>query len=122
MTRDVNDQLTKYLTDAHSIEEQALQQLRRAPGIAGDPAIARAFQDHLAETQGHERTVREPRERAHARVAGRGPRACSSRACSSRPRVAHRAPPARSATTRTLRSSRSLAPCTLPPSRSVCCT
>ena len=59
MARDVNDQLTKYLTDAHSIEEQALQQLRRAPAIAGDPAIAKAFEDHRAETQMHERTVRE---------------------------------------------------------------
>jgi ferritin-like metal-binding protein YciE len=59
MARAVNDQLTKYLTDAHSIEEQALQQLRRAPAIAGDPTIAKAFEEHLAQTQGHERTVRE---------------------------------------------------------------
>src|SRR5947207_77636 len=58
MTRDVNDQLTKYLTDAHSIEEQALQQLRMAPGVAGDPRIAAALEQHLAETEEHERLVR----------------------------------------------------------------
>ena len=37
MARDVTEQLTKYLTDAHSIEEQALQQLRSAPDLAGEP-------------------------------------------------------------------------------------
>jgi hypothetical protein len=30
------EQLVKYLTDAHSVEEQALAQLRTAPDIAGD--------------------------------------------------------------------------------------
>src|SRR5262245_26913755 len=57
--RDLRDQLTKYLTDAHSIEEQALAQLRRAPAIAGDPRIAAAFEEHLGETEGHEREIRE---------------------------------------------------------------
>jgi ferritin-like metal-binding protein YciE len=52
------EQLVKYLTDAHSIEEQALAQLRSAPDIAGDPAIAAVFRDHLAETEGHELAVR----------------------------------------------------------------
>ena len=41
--RTVDDQLTKYLTDVHSIEVQALAQLERAPEIAGDPALAEAF-------------------------------------------------------------------------------
>jgi hypothetical protein len=36
VSTDGHDQLTKYLTDAHSIEEQALAQLRTAPDIAGD--------------------------------------------------------------------------------------
>ena len=57
--RELREQLTKYLTDAHSIEEQALAQLRRAPEIAGDPQIASAFEEHLHETEGHEREVRE---------------------------------------------------------------
>jgi ferritin-like metal-binding protein YciE len=58
MARGASEQLTKYLTDAHSIEEQALQQLRRAPDLAGEPRIAAAFREHLAETEGHERLVR----------------------------------------------------------------
>ena len=44
---DIQDQLDKYLTDAHSIEEQALQQLRTAPEIAGDPQLSKIFADHL---------------------------------------------------------------------------
>src|SRR5436309_11399499 len=59
MTRELDDQLTKYLTDAHSIEVQALAQLRKAPGLAGAPVLAQAFRDHLAETEGHERSTRE---------------------------------------------------------------
>jgi ferritin-like metal-binding protein YciE len=58
MARDIDDQLTKYLTDAHSIEEQALAQLRTAPDLAGDPEIAAAFRTHLAETEGHETATR----------------------------------------------------------------
>jgi ferritin-like metal-binding protein YciE len=58
MTNDIHEQLTKYLTDAHSIEEQALAQLRTAPKIAGDPELSRAYSDHLQETEGQERLVR----------------------------------------------------------------
>jgi ferritin-like metal-binding protein YciE len=54
----IDDQLNDYLTDAHSIEEQALRQLEIAPKIAGDPALEAAFREHLAETQGHEELVR----------------------------------------------------------------
>jgi ferritin-like metal-binding protein YciE len=54
----LQDQLVKYLTDAHSIEEQALAQLEGAPGIAGDPELARIFQEHLEETRGHEEKTR----------------------------------------------------------------
>src|SRR5438477_2749648 len=56
---DIHEQLTKYLTDAHSIEEQALAQLRSAPDLPGDDQIAAAFRGHLAETEAHERLVRE---------------------------------------------------------------
>ena len=55
----LDDQLNKYLTDAHSIEEQALPQLRAAPEIAGDPGLASIFRDHLTETEAQERLVRE---------------------------------------------------------------
>jgi hypothetical protein len=34
-SNEIHEQLVKYLTDAHSIEEQALQQLRKAPDVAG---------------------------------------------------------------------------------------
>jgi ferritin-like metal-binding protein YciE len=54
-----NDQLESYLSDAHSIEEQALTQMRAAPDIAGDPRLAEIFTRHLEETEGHERLTRE---------------------------------------------------------------
>src|SRR5918912_1606136 len=55
----LEEQLVKHLTDVHSIEEQALQQLRTAPDIAGDEALAAAFREHLTETEEQERRVRE---------------------------------------------------------------
>jgi ferritin-like metal-binding protein YciE len=54
---EIREQLTSYLTDAHSIEEQALAQLRAAPSIAGVAGMTAAFRDHLAETEGHEQAV-----------------------------------------------------------------
>lgn len=54
----LEDQITKYLTDAHSIEEQALVQMEQAPRMAGDPELARIFKEHLAETREHEQAVR----------------------------------------------------------------
>lgn len=51
-------QLIKYLADAHSIEEQALTQMRKAPGIAADERLAAAFREHLGETEGHEELIR----------------------------------------------------------------
>jgi ferritin-like metal-binding protein YciE len=59
MADTIHEQLTKYLTDAHSIEEQALAQLRSAPDAAGAPELAGIYREHLAETEGHERSVRE---------------------------------------------------------------
>jgi ferritin-like metal-binding protein YciE len=56
---EITEQLTKYLTDAHSIEEQALAQLRTAPEIAADPELSAAYREHLRETEGHERIVRD---------------------------------------------------------------
>ena len=54
----IDEQLTKHLTDVHSIEEQALAQLRRAPDIAGDEALAEVYREHLVETEEQERLVR----------------------------------------------------------------
>jgi len=55
----LDEQVTKYLTDAHSIEQQALVQMRRAPDLAGDPEVAAHFSQHEKETEDHERLVRE---------------------------------------------------------------
>ena len=55
----LEEQLVKYLADAHSIETQALAQLRTAPDIAEDPGLVAAFREHLAETEGQERLIRE---------------------------------------------------------------
>jgi len=41
----LSEQLTKYLEDAHSIEVQALAQLRTAPSISGDPELAALYRE-----------------------------------------------------------------------------
>jgi ferritin-like metal-binding protein YciE len=56
--RTIDGQLDKYLADVHSIEEQALTQLRRAPDLAGDERLAVVFERHLAETNAHEERIR----------------------------------------------------------------
>jgi ferritin-like metal-binding protein YciE len=65
--RSFDEQLTKYLTDVHSIEEQAIAQLQLAPRIAGDPDLRNVFAQHLEETRGQERLVREQLERRNAK-------------------------------------------------------
>ncbi|HEY1360549.1 MAG TPA: DUF892 family protein [Thermoleophilaceae bacterium] len=60
--RNHEEQLTKYLTDVHSIEVQAIAQLERAPDIAGDDGLSADFRQHLDETREHERLVREQLE------------------------------------------------------------
>jgi ferritin-like metal-binding protein YciE len=62
----LQEQLTKYLTDAHSIEQQALAQMRAAPELAARPQIADAFAAHLGETERHEQLVRERLESREA--------------------------------------------------------
>lgn len=59
MPDSMNDLLTTYLIDAHSIEEQALQQLRKAPDIAGESGLAEALRTHLGETEIQERRIRD---------------------------------------------------------------
>ena len=65
MPETLEEQLTKHLTDVHSIEVQALLQMRVAPRMARDPQLARAFREHIVETEEQERLVRE-------RLAARG--------------------------------------------------
>ena len=54
---DLGEQLDKYLADAHAIEEQAQQLLGKQSRLAGDPELAAAYGDHLAETEGHARML-----------------------------------------------------------------
>jgi ferritin-like metal-binding protein YciE len=54
---DLHAQLHKYLTDAHSIEVQALAQLKRAPDIAGGPELAEMYAQHERETKEHKSLV-----------------------------------------------------------------
>ena len=72
---DLDEQLVKYLADAHALEAQAIQLLERGPDIVGDPELARLFEEHLAESREHQRLVTERLE-AHGGVAlaaqGRG--------------------------------------------------
>jgi ferritin-like metal-binding protein YciE len=56
---ELDSKLASYLADAHAIEGQAVALLTRSRGIAGDPALARAFEDHLTESESHERIVAE---------------------------------------------------------------
>jgi len=56
---DRDERLVKYLADVHSIEEQALVQMRRAPDLAGDARLSQIFAEHRTETESQERRVRE---------------------------------------------------------------
>jgi ferritin-like metal-binding protein YciE len=60
----LQEQLVKYLADAHSIEGQALVQMRHAQKIAGTDSLRHLFEVHEAETEEHERLIDE-RLRAH---------------------------------------------------------
>jgi ferritin-like metal-binding protein YciE len=62
----LEDQLTKYLTDVHSIEVQALAQMKVAPRLAGGGTLAAVFRAHREETRAHERLVREQLEQRGA--------------------------------------------------------
>src|SRR4051812_18127594 len=60
----LEEQLHKYLTDIHSIEVQALAQMKRAPDIAGSPELAEIYKQHERETEEHKRLI-EGRLEAH---------------------------------------------------------
>jgi ferritin-like metal-binding protein YciE len=59
MADNLHDQLHKYLTDTHSIEVQALAQMKRAPGMAGSPELAEIYKQHERETEEHKRLIEE---------------------------------------------------------------
>jgi ferritin-like metal-binding protein YciE len=60
----LHEQLHKYLTDLHSIEVQALVQMKRAPEMAGGPELAEMYRQHERETEDHKRLI-EQRLEAH---------------------------------------------------------
>jgi ferritin-like metal-binding protein YciE len=53
MATTVDQQLSIYLTDVHAIELQALEQVKRARKVAGDPELEAAFAEHTRETERH---------------------------------------------------------------------
>lgn len=56
---DLDEQLNKYLADAHAIEAQAIQLLSLAPKIAGESGLAGVLERHLAETRSQQESVRD---------------------------------------------------------------
>jgi ferritin-like metal-binding protein YciE len=61
---DIQEQLVKYLTDAHAIEVQALAQMKAAPKMAGTEQLAQMYEQHERETETHKRLI-EQRLEAH---------------------------------------------------------
>jgi ferritin-like metal-binding protein YciE len=61
---DLEQQLVKYLADAHAIEAQAIHLLEKAPKIVHDHELAKVFEDHLEETHAQQELV-EARLEAH---------------------------------------------------------
>jgi ferritin-like metal-binding protein YciE len=56
---DLQEELVKYLADAHAIEAQAIQMLEAAPKIVGDvPQLEKLFEDHLVETKAQQEVVK----------------------------------------------------------------
>jgi ferritin-like metal-binding protein YciE len=54
---DLNEQVVKYLADAHAIENQAIQLLEHGQKIIGDGDLAKAMSEHLDETRAHQASV-----------------------------------------------------------------
>lgn len=54
---DLGKQLNKYLADAHAIEAQAQQLLKKAPELAGAKGLASAFEEHLEQTRRHSELI-----------------------------------------------------------------
>ena len=56
---DLGKQLNKYLADAHAIEQQATQLLKKAPELAATKELADAFEAHLDQTERHSKLIEE---------------------------------------------------------------
>lgn len=64
MARTPHQQLTAFLSDMYSVEEQALVQMDKAPDLAEDPGLAEDFRVHHGETRQQADLVRERLEEA----------------------------------------------------------
>jgi ferritin-like metal-binding protein YciE len=54
---DLDEQLRKYLADAHAVEAQAIALLERGPKLAGSERLERIYEEHLAETRDHSEQI-----------------------------------------------------------------
>jgi ferritin-like metal-binding protein YciE len=54
---DLTEQLTKYLADAHALENQSIELLKRGEKIVGEGELAKVFADHLDESQAQQKAV-----------------------------------------------------------------
>lgn len=59
MGRDIEEQLVKYLTDAHAMEMQSMAVLEKGIEIAGELTLAQLFRGHLNDSRDHERYVKQ---------------------------------------------------------------
>ena len=57
MATSAQQQLVKYLTDAHAMEEQSVKLLEKGADIAGDEEIARIYRAHLMQSSEHEEHI-----------------------------------------------------------------
>jgi ferritin-like metal-binding protein YciE len=64
MTTAAEEQLVKYLGDAHAMEEQSIELLEKAADIVEDEETASVYRAHLMQSQEHERYIDE-RLQAH---------------------------------------------------------
>lgn len=54
---DLDEELNKYLTDAHAIENQAIGLLQKGSDIAGCAPLSVAFEEHLQQTREHQQLI-----------------------------------------------------------------
>ena len=57
MAKTAEEQLVKYLTEAHAMEELSAELLERGAGIAGDEEIARIYRAHQLQTKEHKEHI-----------------------------------------------------------------
>jgi ferritin-like metal-binding protein YciE len=57
--RQIEEQIVKYLTDAHAMEMQSIAVLEKGIEIAGDLTLAQLFHGHLNDSREHERYVKQ---------------------------------------------------------------